>query len=485
LPGSMATRAASKRKRGSAPVSPADSPAARRRARGGGGAAADEPTTLVTLFDPRPSDDQLAGLREEHQLIDGVLKVGAVRLDVHKVIVCSYSPFLRQLFTAGLAESDKKQVELVGVEPTSVGALVDSMYTGRLALAPSTVCGVLKTANRFQMDTAEQAAGDFLVEHLEPTTAVAALSFSEQMSVGGSRSRALRDRVFEYVLYNFAAVAAGESFGELSLEILAELLGSDNLMIEREEVALGAALDWVKHDAESRHEELLQLLPLVRFPLLDGIPSLLIEQSELIHKSAAVTKLALRCMSECSVAFKESREAAGCPRMKLRKHLFTGVQFDFTPDGSWQSVYDEPYSASTNDDDLQERCKDFRQLLVGAREAGKTSFALCAVAPPAVVFRKTKKNETHEHRGVHWYRAHASPELRLSMGFSPSPNVRLEAADTLNCYCQDGRGRLSWELLDDPDDPDSQDGGWRAGLCVELYGVNAGSRQWRKVILAR
>ena len=474
-----------KRKRGSAPVSPSDSPAAR-RARGGGGAAAAEPPTLVALFEPTDGG-QLAGLREADQLIDGVLKVGVARLRVHKVIVCSYSPFLRQLFTAGLAESGTTEVELVDTDSAPVGVLVDSMYTGRLALAPSTVCGVLKTANKFQMDAAEQASVDFLVAQLEPATAGAALSFAEQMSVGGSRSRELRDRVLGYVLNNFAAVAADESFAELPLEALVELLGSDKLEIEREEVALGAALDWVKHDADSRLEALLQLLPLVRFPLLDGIPSSLVAESELMRKSAAVTQLAMRCLSECSAAFKYSPEAADCPRLQPRECHLTGVQFDYTPAAGWQSVYDVEYGHETEDDDLQERCKDFRLLLVGARKEGETAFALCAVAPPAVVFRKTRGNETHEHRGVHWYRATDDDDELTAMGYAPSANVTLESADTTNsghttdAYARidseadraDGRGRLSWHL--------NEQGGWRAGLAVD---VDEGS-EWRKVILAR
>ena len=298
------------------------------------------------------------------------------------------------------------------------------------------------------------------------------------MSVGGSRSRELRDRVLGYVLKNFAAVAADESFAELPLEAIAELLGSDKLNVEREEVALGAALDWVKHDAESRHEALLQLLPLVRFPMMDGVPSRLVEESELMRKSAAVTKLALRCMSECSAAFKESPEAADCPRLKLRDTDFrqlTGVQVDFTAGSGWQSVYDEPYSHRTKDDELAERCKDFKLLLVGARKVGETAFSLCAVAPPAVVFRKTEDDETHEHRGVHWYRQDDE-----SMGFAPSAEVNLSAADTTNSgYAgedvddqDDGRRRLSWHL--------DSSGGWRAGLAADLDGS-----EWRKVILAR
>ena len=80
------------------------------------------------MFDPTDGG-QFAGLREEDQLIDGVLKVGVARLRVHKVIVCGYSPFLRQLFTAGLAESGTTEVELVDVDASPVGALVDNTET--------------------------------------------------------------------------------------------------------------------------------------------------------------------------------------------------------------------------------------------------------------------------------------------------------------------------------------------------------------------
>ena len=454
------------------------------------------PPTLVALFEP-PDGGQFAGMREQGQLIDGVLKVGATtQLRVHKVIVCGHSPYLRQMFTAGLAESaggtTVTKVELFDVGDKPVGVLLDSMYSGRLALTPGTVCGVLKTANMFQMGAAEQAAINFLVENLEPATASAALSFAEQMSVGGSGGRDLRARVLDYVLEHFTCVAAETSFVQMPLQELAELLGSDKLKIEDEGVALSAALDWVKHDTESRHAALLRLLPLVRFPLLDSVPSRLVEESELLHKSAAVTKLALQCMCECSAAFRGSPDATDCPRLNMRHaqqkallHSTVGVQLNFTAGDGWQTIHDVPYSDDTDDDALEQRCKDFKLLLVGARRAEDTAFTLCAIAPPAVVFRKTTGNDTHEHQGVHWYRSandwyDSDDDDKQAMGFAASAEIDCSAADTTNIYGSDAEGkadgerRLSWHL-------GANGGGWRAGLATDLDN----DTEWHKVILAR
>ena len=487
-----AARSSSRRKR-SEPVSPPideDLTAGAWKRTRGTPAAAGDPVTRVVIFDPNDGG-QFTELREQDQLIDGVLKVGGERLRIHKVIVCAHSPFLRKLFTSGLAESQQgslAEVELTDVVTEPLSTLVDSMYTGRLALSPSNVSAVLRTANMLSMDAAEQAAGDFLVEHLEPQTAIASLAFAEQHVAAGARFRTLRSQVLSFLLENFEACAVEASIVELPEAAVVELIGSDKLTVAREEVVLDVVMDWVRHDAENRLSALLQLLPLVRFPLLTGTPIRLVAESELLRQSLPVNTLALRCMCECSAAFTRSPEAADCPRLHPRGGCINsschGVQLDYTAQSAlWQTVYDEPYSHRTDAGALEERCRGFAELLVGARKDGETTFALCALAPPPVVFEKTTDDQTHEHNGVHWYRS-SSGGAKLAMGFAPVQEVELGTADIKDdpayalsvCVEENGRRRLSWHT-------EGGIGGWRAGMKTGLYLGECDG--WRKVILAR
>jgi len=164
------------------------------------------------------------------------------------------------------------------------------------------------------------------------------------------------------------------------------------------------------------------------------------------------------------------------------------TQYGYAAGAGWTTIYDE-HRHSTGDAGLAKKCKGYKLLLVGARKGSSETFALCAVAPPAVVFKKTEDNTTHEHRGVWWYHCaeagddddDADDDVHVSMGFALSATVELQQADTHNSGHgetnddeADGRGRLSWHLS-------SGSGGWRAGLEIELDF----DTEWRKVILAR
>ena len=113
---------------------------------------------------------------------------------------------------------------------------------------------------------------------------------------------------------------------------------------------------------------------------------------------------------------------------------------------------------------LERQCAPYSLLLVGARREGSRTLALCAVAPPAEVFRRTEQNRPHAVGGVHWYCTEG-----YYIGFAPTATIDQRPA--IN-YDQASEERLSWYLLDGV-------GGWRAGAAVRL----ASSTEWRKVIL--
>jgi hypothetical protein len=131
----------------------------------------------------------------------------------------------------------------------------------------------------------------------------------------------------------------------------------------------------------------------------------------------------------------------------------------------WETIYDEFYSHKTANSlsDIKSRCQRFALVLVGGRRVGETNLKLCAIAPPAEVFRATTGDNTHEVSGAHWYCREGK-----AMGFAPSSSVTLSSADTSE---KSDTRRLSWHL--------TGSGGWRVG---EQTGLNDSS-DYRKVIM--
>ena len=252
----MATRAAAapgaKRKRSSDPVTPSDSPA-KRRAQSEHAAA--EPPTLVAVPHDSTWAQSLRAAREAGQFVDVTLLVGGRKIPVHKAVLVSLSPYLAGLLNSGLAESAETGHEMaVGDESTdgrAVEAIVDLMYSGKLSLSASTVGSVIRTANLLQVGAAEKAACDFFLESLEPSTACDALSFAASFAECGAHARELHAWCVGYAVDHFAECSEDSSFLELPSEAVAELIGSEDLVV-KEEAVVKAMRAWFERDDAGR-----------------------------------------------------------------------------------------------------------------------------------------------------------------------------------------------------------------------------------------
>jgi hypothetical protein len=404
----------STRKRRSVSAEPADSSVKRRTTRGGAAAsaaaaAAADPPTLVPV--PPPAGTQwciaLRRAREAGQMIDVTLLVGGCKIPAHKVVLIGLSPYIEGLLTSGLAESkeggDTLKVGDADTDGRAVEAIVDCFYSGQLALSRSTVSSVIRTTNLLGVGAVEKAACDFFVDALEPCSACEALDFAAAHVACGEHARRLHERCVGYVVEHFAECSAEPSFLHLSCEAVTEVIGSDDLPVEEEQV-LVALRAWFDHDAAGRQDSLAALLPLIRWPLLRVEMQLKLPQEPLLWRMMRTDEdkaLGMQLQMECSPHFAASDAAAACPRLKRRRgppvEVPRGILKDYTPSAAWEKVYDEPYSHATGEcfEEIKRQCTEagFRHVLVGGRKVGSDSLELCAAAPPADVFWPTEDDD--------------------------------------------------------------------------------------------
>eukprot|EP01047_Picozoa_sp_COSAG01_P068495 COSAG01_NODE_9914_length_2301_cov_5.022696_1_plen_204_part_10 len=204
----MATRASAKRKRGSAPVLPPSDGRLARRARGGsgGGASAaaaaeqgEEPPTLVEVESDVPWAIAMKTAREAGEFLDVTLVADGREIEAHKLVITSLSPYLHGLLTSGLAESaaQSQKLTLQEMDGRALEAVVDCMYSGKLAVSPHSVTGIIHVANLLQVGPVEKAAGEFFVSKLEPSTAADALGFAAERVECGEHAKALHAKSIE------------------------------------------------------------------------------------------------------------------------------------------------------------------------------------------------------------------------------------------------------------------------------------------------
>eukprot|EP01043_Picozoa_sp_COSAG02_P001975 COSAG02_NODE_43_length_45989_cov_93.430181_46_plen_503_part_00 len=317
-----------KRKRDSAPISPPSDGRTARRVRGNGGgasvAAAAEHEERPTIVDVESVEcdwaTALRAPREAGQFIDITLLAGGRRIEAHKVVLVGLSRYLKGLLTSGLAESvaQSQELTLEDMDGRAVEAVVDCMYSGKLALSPRSVTAVLRVANLLQVGAVEKAAGAFFVSKLEPSTAADALGFAAERVECGEHAAALHDKCVEYVVDHFVAVSRKASFLSLPRQTVASLIASDELPVEELDV-VSAVRSWFEHDAEGRKASLKTLVPLVRWPLLPVEARKALNAEPLLKQLMTLDDESRGLAAQMLLEFDRELRGENCPRLKQRK----------------------------------------------------------------------------------------------------------------------------------------------------------------------
>jgi hypothetical protein len=287
-----------------------------------------DPPTLVPV--PPPADGQwcvsMRSHREAGEFIDINLLVGGRKIPAHKIALVSHSPYLHGLLTSGLAESKQGGDELkIGDAETdgrAVEAIVDCFYSGQLSLSNSTVSSVIRTADLLRVGTVEKAACGFFVGALEPSSASEALAFAATHAACGEHAHTLHGQCVGYMVEHFAECSLQPSFLELPCDAVADVIRSDDLPVDEEQV-LAAVRAWFDHDAATRAGSLKVLVPLLRWPLLPVAVQLQLSREPLLQRMMrlddASCALGSDLLLECSPHFAASDAAVACPRLKRRE----------------------------------------------------------------------------------------------------------------------------------------------------------------------
>ncbi|KAG8225215.1 hypothetical protein J437_LFUL012690 [Ladona fulva] len=106
---------------------------------------------------------------------------------------------------------------------------------------------LLSAANLFGVHSLRSACCRYLTRHMDCTNALGVLCFAETHSCARMAATA---RVF--VLKNFREVSEQEEFLSLTPAKLREIISSDHLVAESEEIVFRAVLRWLDHDPQER-----------------------------------------------------------------------------------------------------------------------------------------------------------------------------------------------------------------------------------------
>ncbi|XP_035659315.1 kelch-like protein 24, partial [Branchiostoma floridae] len=256
-----------------------------------------EPTTTSRDIYTQPMDDNyhvqdsnistelhkgLGKLYNNGLLTDVVLKVGKETFPCHRNVLASVSPYFFAMFTNGLAESHRREVEITGIDAEIMKAILTYVYTTEVELTAQDVERLLVAAHMLQIESLVDHCGNFMSFRLNPSNCVGMWIFGDTHN-----AHVLRSDARQWIDFKFDIVQKEEEFVNMDKDRLVEIVSSDGLYVEREELVFQAVMNWLKYDVPNRKQYAAELLKHVRLVLLP--PDYLfdrVEKEELVMSSS-------------------------------------------------------------------------------------------------------------------------------------------------------------------------------------------------------
>ncbi|KAM6918781.1 actin-binding protein IPP isoform 2-T2 [Xenentodon cancila] len=279
---------------------------------------------------------QINKLRLRSDFCDVGLKVGGQVFRVHRLVLAASSPYFSALFSGGMREADKDEIQIIGVDTEIFEILLDFIYTGTISVTVENVQELMLAADMLQLNEVVSICGEFLKDHMDPLNCVGIFQFLEQIGC-----LQMLEFTENYIYVHFLEVCVTDEFRGLSKDQIVKLLRSEELRIEDEYQVFTAAMDWVLHDVTKRKKHVVEVLEAVRFPLLspqrlfkyiEGITdfSLRVALQTLLKEYTEVTK-----SPKENKMYSQLQPAKMRPRRKARKYLYAIGGYTRLQGGRW------------------------------------------------------------------------------------------------------------------------------------------------------
>ncbi|XP_068605055.1 actin-binding protein IPP [Brachionichthys hirsutus] len=278
---------------------------------------------------------QVNKMRLRADFCDVALKVGAAVFRVHRLVLAASSPYFSALFSVGMSEADKEEVQILGVDTEVFQVLLDFIYTGVIGVTVENVQELMVAADMLQLNEVVSLCGEFLKGHMDLSNCVGVFQLLEQIACVDTL-----EFTENYIQVHFLEVCVTDEFRGLLKDQLVRLLRSEELRIEDEYQVFTAAMDWVLQDVAKRKKHVVEVLEPVRFPLLspqrlfkyiEGVAdfSLRVALQTLLKEFTEVPKSPQEKMNA------QLQPAKIRPRRKARKYLYAIGGYTRLHGGRW------------------------------------------------------------------------------------------------------------------------------------------------------
>ena len=206
----------------------------------------------------------LKEMRENGEMCDVILCTDDSReVPAHRVVLSACSPYFHAMFTTNFLEARQPVVHLKDLDGDTLEDIINYFYTSKLCIDYTNVEGIIKLAKVLHISQLINKCEVFLRRNMSPKNSLGLEAFALHYSLSN-----LKDHATRYSCWYFDFIKDEDEFGLLPFQSLKCLIQNDSLKASSEEYVLEAVIKWLFFDYDNRKQNIPELLPFIRFPLM-------------------------------------------------------------------------------------------------------------------------------------------------------------------------------------------------------------------------
>ncbi|ELT99864.1 hypothetical protein CAPTEDRAFT_210851 [Capitella teleta] len=234
--------------------------------------------TSINIF------ERFQSLREDKVLTDLVLVIGDQRIDCHRVILASFSPYIRRQ----LMEDDSSELVIDDINFESLEVLVELIYAGELFSVDADNANEILNAIQL-LEVSALATADFIAAMMDIEDSLSILRMAESSKYDVVLKEAAMLKLCIVFLDVTVRYELDESNVEEFLKNMTEseiinLISREDLSVSNEIDVFRAVLKWTNADS-NRKQYFMNIVEHVRFNLMEKSDLDIVKEEELMQNA--------------------------------------------------------------------------------------------------------------------------------------------------------------------------------------------------------
>ncbi|ELT89222.1 hypothetical protein CAPTEDRAFT_192349 [Capitella teleta] len=202
-------------------------------------------------------------MKENDVMTDVTLKLpDESSVSCHKIVLMASSPFFEAMFESEFKENTTQDIPLDFADAVTIKTLVEFFYSGEIDVCDDNVQTLVAASEFLHTKDLKDHCDAFMATRVDTSNWIELSRFGKKFNLMRLISAAR-----EFILLNFQdVVKCFSDFPTLTENELIEVVSSDELNAENEDLVFSAVVRWVNHDADERKEAFSRVAPLIRFP---------------------------------------------------------------------------------------------------------------------------------------------------------------------------------------------------------------------------